>query len=1572
MASKVNTRFVVILVCGLLMLFGSVAVLAGYMLTKSGERYIKKGDEALAAGDVKQAAAFYERAVGKKGGRTNDAWLIKWRDALTQTTPTTQLDYLKAHNFYIGILSQLAENSPTDPQKQLDYIKERVAQIRLDGSAREECEFLIGEVDKCTEQLDPENPITKQLIGYRGSAQLERMRLISVTDEERERALKDLTTAAEADQTNWEANINVASYYYVLSQQAQAAGRKNEQKELAQKGRETIEKYVAKNPNQPEARVMMFNIKRNDALGDIVSLDDRRKAVQPLIKEAGEIFDLMLQTPAKELRPTLLYAARSSVLIDDSLNEKYVKVIERALEAQPNEPELILGLGEAKEMIGDTEGAIALYQKVVDLPDRPVSLQGLILPMYRRLAVGKQLDSTMALFNQAKDDETRKTVLERGRKFRDKLATMVDVSTENELKLRDGVLAVAEGRYDAAVAILSDLRAAGQTDNTRVMLPLAEALRRQGNIGEAKRIYDRMYEQGISDIALLMRLGDMYLVSLQEPDKAKVYYQAVLAQQPSNEAAKTQLARIEAIQSGGDTGKLSEEQAKADPVLAVIVEAAAQQSKGETDAAIKMLTDARAKHPDDTRLLRAVIQIMMADGRRDQALKLVKDELAKKPDDKDLKNTEMFLSEPDETEAAKKVLAASDAPPLTKALGLYQICARANDLEGAKAAFAEAEKLAPDDPSVIESGFLLWLAQRDFDKARTYATRAGEKNIDQLSGMTFQGRMELAQGKNREAAATFKKATEKIPERPELWRWLGQSQTLIGDVQNAVQSYGRAMAGRPSDVGIAKEYARTLYAVGMQKEALKVTQDVMKFGGDADLYAMWLELEGLVGDPNLAIERREGMLKSDPKNLPNAAALTRLYIQQLRPESASKVIEAMSKQPGVDPLQLTNLRAELASAQDKPMEGAKLYADLIAATPEKDRTVTMYASLARFQVQHELYQDAATTLAEARAYQSKERMEADRQLGDLLFDRGIKGMAAATEVRLTGDTAQADIFEQRAREFLEQSRDAYQRVVDAGADRMEDGYAVTKRIAEAYARLDQYDKADAAIQSMIDRTAEDRRTAVANDREVLLLRAQFAVGAKDRRRAREILDKACELYPTEPSPFLRRAILNESEPNDSMFADAIGDLDKVNTLRPGMIEAWQLRCEMYRKRNKMDEAYVQIRKGIAANPNDNGLKMFLVDMMTREGRNEEAANELIRFARERPEDLDWAKLAAERCTKQQLWVMGDELWSKVYYASGKAKDGEKVEAKDRDYMFGAKLLECKLRRTDKKPDKRDVVALLYWTKEIKEQDRWLYMLRARGNAFLEDYDKAREFAKAGFDSCKGNTESLTRWFNELVSIDAPKDFGEGVLALIEKSGPLPPIIQIARFGDRFKSAAPEAQLSELARLDKATAPTDRLARLELCRLGQRVMYVQRKYAEAVAYAEEGIKIFPDDRELNNNVAYLLVVNLNKPAEALPYAKRATELDPKNSSSLDTLGVVYLKLDQLSDAEQVLTRAAATAKLADEVLTANLHLGQTLVKRGDKEGAKRAYNQASSGFAQCTKETQDLYKGELESLGNDVK
>src|SRR5205085_4599581 len=99
MASKVNTKFVVILSAALVVVFVCVAGAFAYIKLKSGDRYISMADAALAAGDIEKADRFYARAVGKDNSRVD--WLTKWRDVRRLKVPETQGGYEEDYRMYV-------------------------------------------------------------------------------------------------------------------------------------------------------------------------------------------------------------------------------------------------------------------------------------------------------------------------------------------------------------------------------------------------------------------------------------------------------------------------------------------------------------------------------------------------------------------------------------------------------------------------------------------------------------------------------------------------------------------------------------------------------------------------------------------------------------------------------------------------------------------------------------------------------------------------------------------------------------------------------------------------------------------------------------------------------------------------------------------------------------------------------------------------------------------------------------------------------------------------------------------------------------------------------------------------------------------------------------------------------------------------------------------------------------------------------------------------------------------------------------------------------------------------------
>jgi Flp pilus assembly protein TadD len=92
----------------------------------------------------------------------------------------------------------------------------------------------------------------------------------------------------------------------------------------------------------------------------------------------------------------------------------------------------------------------------------------------------------------------------------------------------------------------------------------------------------------------------------------------------------------------------------------------------------------------------------------------------------------------------------------------------------------------------------------------------------------------------------------------------------------------------------------------------------------------------------------------------------------------------------------------------------------------------------------------------------------------------------------------------------------------------------------------------------------------------------------------------------------------------------------------------------------------------------------------------------------------------------------------------------------------------------------------------------------------------------------------------------------------------------------------------------------------------------------------------------NNVAWLLAARKADLDEALSFARRAVELQPKNAGFADTLGAVYLARGQGTDAARVLTGAIA---LAPNLPDPHYHLALAQMDAGDVAEARASFQKA---------------------------
>ena len=103
-----------------------------------------------------------------------------------------------------------------------------------------------------------------------------------------------------------------------------------------------------------------------------------------------------------------------------------------------------------------------------------------------------------------------------------------------------------------------------------------------------------------------------------------------------------------------------------------------------------------------------------------------------------------------------------------------------------------------------------------------------------------------------------------------------------------------------------------------------------------------------------------------------------------------------------------------------------------------------------------------------------------------------------------------------------------------------------------------------------------------------------------------------------------------------------------------------------------------------------------------------------------------------------------------------------------------------------------------------------------------------------------------------------------------------------------------------------------------------------KFEEAVAIYQELAERAPDDPRPEIGWARALILD-NRPAEALPHAERATELDPASSEAAAVLGRAYAELEEV---EQALEAGQKAVELAPGSAQARAVLAEALMLNGD--------------------------------------
>jgi tetratricopeptide (TPR) repeat protein len=116
----------------------------------------------------------------------------------------------------------------------------------------------------------------------------------------------------------------------------------------------------------------------------------------------------------------------------------------------------------------------------------------------------------------------------------------------------------------------------------------------------------------------------------------------------------------------------------------------------------------------------------------------------------------------------------------------------------------------------------------------------------------------------------------------------------------------------------------------------------------------------------------------------------------------------------------------------------------------------------------------------------------------------------------------------------------------------------------------------------------------------------------------------------------------------------------------------------------------------------------------------------------------------------------------------------------------------------------------------------------------------------------------------------------------------------------------------------------------------------KKFEESDALYEEAIRIDGANHLVLNNYAYSLAERSAQLERALTYARKAVETQPDNPSYLDTIGWIYFRLGQYTEAERYVKQAISKGEVSAVVYE---HLGDIYYTMNQKDLAMEHWQMA---------------------------
>lgn len=1510
MAGKVNTKFVVLLSVGLVAVFGLLAWGFATLAFKSGDDYERLGDAAMQEGDGDMARRMYSRAVSHDP--TNRVWLDKWIDAMELWTPDTETAYQDAfYTDYMGAIRQIATTQQTDVAAHDRILAMLWQQMIMGGYSRGTADRLAEQATAAAayfERAPGVDESWRRLLRYRGMARgMVLQQGSTLTEDEVALIGEDLRAALEADPSDDEAMSWLMRWMVGSALREDGIDAAMEASQARLDAARAGEAFLAENPGSPMTAVSVLAFGLEHRLQDEtrgLSDAERLPVVIEILGSTAAQLDSLERTLANAGYERVgILMLRQFRNIEQNIDQRAANARTRALTAgflaeDPDDAALLSLDAQTARDVGDLEGASARLEQIGELPALPLSFEGLLRFNIKRNATMTRAEVTLDLRDRVAPEEAerRESLLETAKRLREEFAGQV---TEENLELvrLDGRLAQAAGDSTEALRLFQRYNEQTQNADPDGLWLEAVVASELGRSGSVRTALDNLLQIRRTDMRALLALAQVEM-SLQQPARAMERYREVLRLDPSNERA---LEGVRSIELMNNPDRIE------DPVTALLMRSQRLRRGGDGQpadpaAAAQLLEENLESVNYDPRVARELAGTRVNLGDIDGARALIAEASSRHPDDEGLQRLAGALSAEDPLQVGMALIRATGAPELEQLRAIVGLASSRGERALLDETLVRMGEIAPDDAEYIEYSFLRALQDNDAARAEALASRAEELNLDRVRGLSYRARLAVQRGDSTGAIGLLNQATALGTADSGVYRMLAMQLGAAGRTEEAIDAFDRALAIRPNDATTITEYVTTLVRANRLQAALDLARAQQRYAmGSPRFVQLWLSLEAAAGGDEgmaLAVRQRERLLEINPGDRENRAALAGMYIDQKRWADAKTLIDQLRAEG--DALNLVELAARWSAEQGRVGQedglamAQKAFVDYANAQPDEPEQARAFLGLARFMLTRGRPDLALRAADQAVTLEDPATMDGTKFRGELLmnYDR------------------------------IEQARAAFEQIVANGADNEQGGYRT--RLVEMLIRQGDF----AAAKEQIEQLPESARGTVSH----FIQRATIAGGLGDEAAQRRILDEAVAKFPQEPLTYLNRAQSMLGRPE--LRGDLMADIAAALRIRPNDATALRLRAAAYFQNDQRREAIEDLRAAVKSNPNSNSMVFTLINELLGEERISEAAQIARDVTEARPSDAPLMSELGRLFEQKQAWDRASEMYGRAWSAR-------------RSPAEGSKYMDALLRRNPPDAATANIVLdelVAMSGGRIEDNPSLLaaqaLVLRARGR---EDF-ALQQMTKA-FEISIGDDARMATW-------------ATNASRMYEKMDPAAELNYYRSLRSRYAQPHTRAwmdyiiaqrsltlgqgqteALSELKRLASSPDAPDAIRGMAP-RLAGSEHYRAGRFEEALDAWRVGLASSPDSWELNNNIAFVLSSKLGRHEEALAPAEKAVENDQSRFEPYHTLANIYLGLDKLSEAEQMLRTAERLVRTDSSRVSLAISRAKLALARSENGEARR--------------------------------